>query len=144
MIPADAVERAMNPISMGDVRLVTGEGKLSASDVLAAVNGILASRRLSLQAALGDGVVSGWKLVPVELTDEMMDAGCEIDAYEIAMQANRKSHEELMAKYPGIIKPREHGAAACQTLPMIWKAMLDAAPAPPTADKAGQGGVDNA
>lgn len=54
----------MKPISMGDVRLAAGEGQLSAHDVLAAVNGILASRRRSLTAALS--CPDGFRLVPVE------------------------------------------------------------------------------
>jgi len=34
----------MNPLTMSDIRLVAGEGKLSAKDILAAVNGVLRMR----------------------------------------------------------------------------------------------------
>lgn len=68
----------------------------------------------------------GFAIVPKKPTEEMIDAACELDAYDIAVQVNRRSHEELMAKYPGL-KPRDtHGAAGVQTIPLIWEAMLGA------------------
>lgn len=71
----------MKPISMGDVRLAAGEGQLSAHDVLAAVNGILASRRRSLTAALS--CPDGFRLVPVEPTQEMVETGERVLAHEV-------------------------------------------------------------
>lgn len=95
----------------------------------------LARAEVVIRAALAvqPAPVQGeWKMVPVEPTEEMLDAGCECDAYDIAVGSNKRTHEDLMAKYPGALKPREtHGAAPMQTLPIIWAAMLAASPTPP-------------
>ena len=93
----EMVERAMKPISMGDVRLAAGEGQLSAHDVLAAVNGILASRRRSLTAALS--CPDGFRLVPVEPTDEMIKAAFE-SGFEGTEDHLRKDYRAMLAASP--------------------------------------------
>lgn len=102
----EMVERAMKPISMGDVRLAAGEGQLSAHDVLAAVNGILASRRRSLTAALS--CPDGFRLVPVEPTSAMLDR-----AVAFALNVT------LSGEYNWSAYMRD-----------VWRAMLAASPAP--------------
>lgn len=112
----EMVERAMKPISMGDVRLAAGEGQLSAHDVLAAVNGILASRRRSLTAALS--CPDGFRLVPVEPTSEQLDA--IVGECRAAWGAgNLPQRVPMMAKHEW----RERAKP-------FYRAMLAASPAP--------------
>ena len=84
------------------------------------------------EACLRDIAAAGLVIVPREPTEEMMEAiGEDVasDAYDAAVLANKKTHEELMAKYPHLVKPKDKfGAAGVQTLPVIWRAMIAAAP----------------
>lgn len=64
---------SFNPITMQDVRLAIGEGKLTPADVLAGCNAELEQRaRMAAPVGIGKTVI-----VPVEPTDEMIDAYCE-------------------------------------------------------------------
>jgi hypothetical protein len=95
---------------------------------LRAIASILSARGPTGPAALKDWVEGRAVLVPRKLTDDMMDAACTIDAYDIIVHENKKSHEALMAKYPDVKPIETHGAAPCQTLPLLWDAMLGASP----------------
>lgn len=91
------------PIGMQDVRLRAGEGKLTAADVLAAVNAELAVRARAsvIDAAPSPSARGGVVRVPVEPTREMIDAGAD---YVFAVS--------------GVIFP----------IAPLWNAMLSAAP----------------
>lgn len=82
----------------------------------------------------GVSAPEGWQLVPKEITSEMMDAWCEAEpsSFEGACNENRERHERLAAKYPDIdVRLSRNGAAPCQTLPVLWRAMLSSSPPPP-------------
>lgn len=70
-------------------------------------------------------IPEGWKLVPVEPTEEMIDAACEIDARGIVVQQNR-------AMYAATGQPIEYDYATHEEIfAVTYKAALAAAPMPP-------------
>lgn len=71
--------------------------------------------------------MSEWKLVPVEPTREMLDAGCEIDARAVALAELEAEYKQAGLTYPSAVVP------AGRYLSVQYRAMLDAAP-PPAAD----------
>lgn len=86
----------------------------------------------------------GWKLVPIEPTQEMIDAGCEVAAREIALADNRKRFETAA------VPLHSDFSTAGQELQIRYRAMLASAPTPepmsaPTAEpvKAAPTGKDS-
>jgi hypothetical protein len=59
------------------------------------------------------------------LTDDMIDAGCECDAYAHVASLNQARHDARVAD--GKAEPKKRGAAPIEVLPIIWRAMLDKA-----------------
>src|SRR5579883_2589698 len=89
----------------------------------------LSSHRSRADAILSALDAKGLWVAPKECTEEMMEEVGEVaaNAYNIAVSVNTRTHEELMARHPEIVKPREKfGAAPCQVLPVLWRAMRDA------------------
>jgi len=135
----EMVERAMKPISMGDVRLAAGEGQLSAHDVLAAVNGILASRRRSLTAALS--CPDGFRLAAFQFVQWAMQEGawegCSLDGGSLQDKAEALG---LIVNEP--YDTERHGPSGLDPEPGCdWyvlhpeiRAMLAVSPAPAVVD----------
>lgn len=71
---------------------------------------------------------AGYRLVPVEPTEEMIDAGCDVDARAIAIAENRRRHPSVP----------DH-ATAGQELAIRYRAMLAALPEVRTPDAATEG-----
>jgi hypothetical protein len=70
-----------------------------------------------------------WKLVPIEPTEEMIDAGCEVEADELARAANRDRYAKA-----GVRLEKDY-ATNGQILAIRYKAMLAAAPTTEEAPK---------
>ena len=64
--------------------------------------------------------MSEWKLVPVEPTREMLDAGCEIDARAVALAELEAEYKQAGLTYPSAVVP------AGRYLSVQYRAMLDA------------------
>jgi hypothetical protein len=92
--------------------LVLGENREEAQDFIDWVNARLRARPAEPSAAAG-GVPAGWRLVPVEPTEEMIMAGTE------AWEKNN------------------HGSPYEREIPMIYAAILSASPAPGAQDEKG-------
>lgn len=83
------------------------------------------SREATIQPGLN--VPDGWKLVPIEPTEDMLDAGFGCDAAEMARQENRERFAKSGVKL-------ERDFATCgQILTHQYRAILSAAPSPSVA-----------
>lgn len=87
---------------------------------------LLPGQTFSLYTHPAPAVPAGYKLVPVEPTPEMIDAGCDVDA-----------RAEVVSKFaakPGVHDP-EAWVSAGELLSVQYRAMLAAAPSAPQAEQ---------